>query len=248
MATTETPRGKSMAARDVLVRLKSPMDHAWKIKRTIQSSACNACWDIMVTYATNVMLTITKRPRQVYARDANAMQENEQSKCVPCNCNGNSVPGMAPICDWKTGVCIACWPNTTGSHCEKCAHGYKGDALNAKNCTAIPIGSGSSSSYTKKVVIALVTSLLVITLGFMVVAVLIWWRKKKSREPLGFVTITMNHVDEDDYNISWIDPVTGDPIHHNEVNTELPNGGLELIDEYEDHVGEFESNDTDRML
>lgn len=62
---------------------------------------------------------------------------NHTQNCVPCNCNNNSQLGIAPICDWRTGICAACTPNTTGIHCEKCAQGYKGDAVIGKNCTLI---------------------------------------------------------------------------------------------------------------
>ncbi len=119
------------------------------------------------------------------------------------------------------------------------------------NCIVFFVAKWHSQS--RRVVVALVTSLAIIIAGLIALALFIYWRRRKSREPLGFVTINMNHVDDDDYNISWIDPVTGDPIRHSEVDTELPNGDLELIDEYHvemeaEHAGEFESSDTDRML
>ena len=67
----------------------------------------------------------------------------------------------------------------------------------------------------------------------------------------------MNNADEDEYNISWIDPVTGDPIRLNGVDVEMPlaNGTLAENDQDgyddEDDLGdthEPESRDTDRML
>ncbi|XP_053142140.1 laminin subunit alpha-2 isoform X3 [Hemicordylus capensis] len=54
--------------------------------------------------------------------------------CQPCQCNDNldfSIPGS---CDSLSGACLICKPGTTGQYCEKCADGYFGDALDAKNC------------------------------------------------------------------------------------------------------------------
>ncbi|KAM6279709.1 laminin subunit alpha-2 [Porphyrio hochstetteri] len=54
--------------------------------------------------------------------------------CQPCQCNDNldfSVPGS---CDSLSGACLICKPGTTGQYCERCADGYFGDALDAKNC------------------------------------------------------------------------------------------------------------------
>ena len=82
-------------------------------------------------------------------------------------------------------------------------------------------------------------------------------RRRKTRDPLGFVTVSMKSTDEDDYNIAWIDPVTGNPIHHNDVDVAMPlaNGALaeSVGEDYcdEDDLGdshERESRDTDRML
>ncbi|XP_010705705.1 laminin subunit alpha-2-like [Meleagris gallopavo] len=54
--------------------------------------------------------------------------------CQPCQCNNNldfSVPGS---CDSLSGACLICKSGTTGQYCERCADGYFGDALDARNC------------------------------------------------------------------------------------------------------------------
>uniref|UniRef100_A0A8B9EMM7 Laminin subunit alpha-2 n=1 Tax=Anser cygnoides TaxID=8845 RepID=A0A8B9EMM7_ANSCY len=54
--------------------------------------------------------------------------------CQPCHCNDNldfSIPGS---CDSLSGACLICKPGTTGQYCERCADGYFGDALDARNC------------------------------------------------------------------------------------------------------------------
>ncbi|NWU64822.1 LAMA2 protein, partial [Pterocles burchelli] len=54
--------------------------------------------------------------------------------CQPCQCNDNldfSIPGS---CDSLSGACLICKPGTTGQYCERCAEGYFGDALDARNC------------------------------------------------------------------------------------------------------------------
>lgn len=57
--------------------------------------------------------------------------------CVPCECNGNADPGSpAQICHPKTGHCLQCTNNTTGSWCHLCAPGFIGDAK-AHNCTSL---------------------------------------------------------------------------------------------------------------
>ena len=62
---------------------------------------------------------------------------NRTEQCIACNCSGNSSPGTWPMCDLRHGICLQCTFNTTGRKCEKCAKGYEGDALKAKNCTKI---------------------------------------------------------------------------------------------------------------
>ncbi|XP_067881643.1 laminin subunit alpha-4 [Heterodontus francisci] len=61
------------------------------------------------------------------------------SSCRKCNCNVNSDPNLIfDDCNEVTGYCRNCLRNTTGIHCERCAPGYYGDAINAKNCTDCP--------------------------------------------------------------------------------------------------------------
>ncbi|XP_047649705.1 laminin subunit alpha-1 isoform X1 [Phacochoerus africanus] len=56
--------------------------------------------------------------------------------CLLCNCSGNVDPLEAGSCDSVTGECLKCIGNTDGRHCERCAHGFYGDAVTAKNCSA----------------------------------------------------------------------------------------------------------------
>ncbi|XP_032166436.1 laminin subunit alpha-1 [Mustela erminea] len=56
--------------------------------------------------------------------------------CVPCNCSGNVNPFEEGHCDSVTGECLKCIGNTDGAHCERCADGFYGDAVTAKNCRA----------------------------------------------------------------------------------------------------------------
>ncbi|XP_012581228.1 PREDICTED: laminin subunit alpha-1 [Condylura cristata] len=66
--------------------------------------------------------------------------------CVPCNCSGNVDPLEAGHCDSVTGECLRCIGNTAGPHCERCADGFYGDAVTAKNCRACEChGEGSLS-------------------------------------------------------------------------------------------------------
>ena len=50
--------------------------------------------------------------------------------CRSCDCNGNEDPSEPNICNPNTGVCLKCASNTAGEHCEVCAAGYHGDAVN----------------------------------------------------------------------------------------------------------------------
>ncbi|KAM5218754.1 laminin subunit alpha-1 isoform 1-T1 [Hipposideros larvatus] len=66
--------------------------------------------------------------------------------CDLCNCSGNVDPSEAGHCDSVTGECLRCIGNTDGSHCERCADGFYGDAVTAKNCRACEChGKGSFS-------------------------------------------------------------------------------------------------------
>uniref|UniRef100_A0A5F8G7E7 Basement membrane-specific heparan sulfate proteoglycan core protein n=1 Tax=Monodelphis domestica TaxID=13616 RepID=A0A5F8G7E7_MONDO len=56
--------------------------------------------------------------------------------CIPCDCNDNVDPLESDNCDTVTGECLKCIGNTGGRHCERCADGYHGDAVVAKNCSA----------------------------------------------------------------------------------------------------------------
>lgn len=60
--------------------------------------------------------------------------------CVPCNCSGNVDPLEAGHCDSVTGECLRCIGNTDGAHCERCADGFYGDAVTAKNCRGEYLG------------------------------------------------------------------------------------------------------------
>lgn len=54
--------------------------------------------------------------------------------CVSCQCNGNIDPSDPEACDHMTGKCLKCLNNTYGDSCERCAPGYFGDAVTAKDC------------------------------------------------------------------------------------------------------------------
>ncbi|KAL2085445.1 hypothetical protein ACEWY4_018765 [Coilia grayii] len=67
--------------------------------------------------------------------------------CVPCECNGNVDPEEPGHCDPGSGECLKCVRHTAGPSCERCADGYYGDAVTAKNCQACGChGNGSLSS------------------------------------------------------------------------------------------------------
>uniref|UniRef100_A0A8C4ER33 Laminin, alpha 4 n=1 Tax=Dicentrarchus labrax TaxID=13489 RepID=A0A8C4ER33_DICLA len=57
------------------------------------------------------------------------------NSCKRCDCNGNSDPNLIfNECHNVTGHCQHCWGNTGGANCERCASGFYGDAISAKNC------------------------------------------------------------------------------------------------------------------
>ncbi|XP_034550802.1 laminin subunit alpha-5 [Notolabrus celidotus] len=74
------------------------------------------------------------------------------SRCQLCHCHGNTDPNMLfTDCHPLTGECLSCMHDTTGPHCDICAAGYYGDAINAKNCTKCscsPCGSESCDPHT----------------------------------------------------------------------------------------------------
>uniref|UniRef100_A0AAY4BP01 Laminin subunit alpha 4 n=1 Tax=Denticeps clupeoides TaxID=299321 RepID=A0AAY4BP01_9TELE len=58
--------------------------------------------------------------------------------CRKCDCNGNSDPNLIfNECNNVTGHCLNCWGNTAGAHCDRCAPGFHGDALRAKDCRGV---------------------------------------------------------------------------------------------------------------
>ncbi|XP_023128669.2 laminin subunit alpha-5 isoform X1 [Amphiprion ocellaris] len=74
------------------------------------------------------------------------------SRCQPCHCHGNTDPNMLfTDCHPLTGECLSCMHNTAGPHCDVCAPGHYGDAINAKNCTKCncsPCGTESCDPHT----------------------------------------------------------------------------------------------------
>uniref|UniRef100_A0A4W3JHB6 Laminin subunit alpha-2 n=1 Tax=Callorhinchus milii TaxID=7868 RepID=A0A4W3JHB6_CALMI len=65
--------------------------------------------------------------------------------CSPCFCNGNVDPAEPGHCHPVTGDCLKCLGHTDGRLCERCAEGYYGDALVAKDCRAC--GCNVNGSY-----------------------------------------------------------------------------------------------------
>ncbi|XP_072557894.1 laminin subunit alpha-5 isoform X1 [Paramormyrops kingsleyae] len=74
------------------------------------------------------------------------------STCQPCQCHGNTDPNMLfSDCDPLAGVCRGCMHSTAGAHCETCAPGFHGDAIDSKNCTRCscsPCGTASCDPHT----------------------------------------------------------------------------------------------------
>ncbi|XP_077366687.1 laminin subunit alpha-4 [Festucalex cinctus] len=67
--------------------------------------------------------------------------------CKRCDCNDNSDPNL--IFNWchnVTGHCQHCWGNTAGPNCERCASGFYGDAIGAKNCRECECNKCGTSS------------------------------------------------------------------------------------------------------
>uniref|UniRef100_A0A7N6BTN8 Laminin, alpha 4 n=1 Tax=Anabas testudineus TaxID=64144 RepID=A0A7N6BTN8_ANATE len=67
--------------------------------------------------------------------------------CKRCDCNGNSDPNLIfNECHNVTGYCQHCWGNTAGANCERCAPGFYGDAISAKNCKECECNKCGTSS------------------------------------------------------------------------------------------------------
>uniref|UniRef100_A0A673AYR4 Laminin, alpha 4 n=1 Tax=Sphaeramia orbicularis TaxID=375764 RepID=A0A673AYR4_9TELE len=69
------------------------------------------------------------------------------NSCKRCDCNGNSDPNLIfSECHNVTGHCQHCWGNTAGANCERCASGFYGDAITAKNCRECECNKCGTSS------------------------------------------------------------------------------------------------------
>ncbi|XP_041831758.1 laminin subunit alpha-4 isoform X2 [Melanotaenia boesemani] len=67
--------------------------------------------------------------------------------CKKCDCNGNTDPNLIfNECHNVTGHCQHCWGNTAGASCERCAPGFYGDAISAKNCRECECNKCGTSS------------------------------------------------------------------------------------------------------
>uniref|UniRef100_A0A8C7MMZ1 Laminin, gamma 3 n=1 Tax=Oncorhynchus kisutch TaxID=8019 RepID=A0A8C7MMZ1_ONCKI len=70
--------------------------------------------------------------------------------CEKCDCNDNVDPNALGVCDHMTGCCLKCLGHTEGDHCQRCRHGYYGDALDrtvaqkCKRCGCSPAGTSGS--------------------------------------------------------------------------------------------------------
>ncbi|XP_034756843.1 laminin subunit alpha-4 [Etheostoma cragini] len=69
------------------------------------------------------------------------------NSCKRCDCNSNSDPNLIfSECHNVTGHCQHCWGNTSGANCERCAPGFYGDAISAKNCRECECNECGTSS------------------------------------------------------------------------------------------------------
>ncbi|XP_028253494.1 laminin subunit alpha-4 [Parambassis ranga] len=69
------------------------------------------------------------------------------NSCKRCDCNGNSDPNLIfNECHNVTGHCRHCWGNTAGANCERCAPGFYGDAISAKDCRECECNTCGTSS------------------------------------------------------------------------------------------------------
>ena len=65
--------------------------------------------------------------------------------CSDCLCNGNINPSVPGSCNSVNGVCLICLNNSAGDQCQRCANGFFGDAIVAKNCTGMYVCVGTAS-------------------------------------------------------------------------------------------------------
>ena len=79
--------------------------------------------------------------------------------CSGCLCNGNIDSDLPNSCNTMTGICLQCINNTAGDMCERCADGFYGDAIIAKNCT----GKDYCYTCTNKPILTLQFSLQLVT-------------------------------------------------------------------------------------
>lgn len=145
------------------------------------------------------------------------------SVCRKCNCSGNLRLDVPNSCDAVTGKCLRCTPNTTGKNCERCAAGYHGDAVGAKNCTAFHEASlvtytTASLSGKDHAVIGICA-----TLGLFCLCLVgyIFYRKKssskKGRQSLW--TVELSNRSYDDLDFSLLDPVSDTPyVYRMDIN------------------------------
>ena len=89
--------------------------------------------------------------------------------CSDCLCNGNIDSNLPNSCNTTTGICLQCINNTVGNKCERCADGYFGDAIIAKNCTGKEERNVVITKYSNYLSLQLVT---VIQLDLLIVAVI----------------------------------------------------------------------------
>lgn len=69
------------------------------------------------------------------------------NSCKRCDCNENTDPNLIfNECHNVTGHCEHCWGHTSGAHCERCAPGFYGDAITAKNCRECECNKCGTSS------------------------------------------------------------------------------------------------------
>ncbi len=80
-----------------------------------------------------------------YFGDPSGSTTGTPTACSDCSCSGNIDSSDPSSCDRVTGVCN-CSMNTAGQQCERCAQGFYGDAVVAKNCTG-KLGTNWNTTY-----------------------------------------------------------------------------------------------------